>query len=134
MPTEVETAQRYFQSWNERDMDALEAVLALDHRFNGVIRGRESTGAGAFRGIIEGYFKVFPDIQFEIEHIFGSNGWAAARVWHRGTHLGEGWPLPPLGKKYELPVHHHLRIVDGKVAEAFEQWDRTAVREMLAAP
>lgn len=132
MTAEADLARRYFQSWNTREMTALEEILTPDHRFNGVIRGLEATGAGAFTDILQGYLKVFPDIRFEVEHLFGTDGWAAARVWHRGTHLGEGWPLPPLGRTYEVPIHHHLRMVDGRIAEAWEQWDRVAVREQLS--
>ena len=61
------------------------------------------------------------------------DGFVGARVPRRGRHRGEGWPIPPTGRQAEFEVHLHARIQDGKIAEAWKQWDRAAVREPLIA-
>ncbi|MGD9932160.1 MAG: ester cyclase [Dehalococcoidia bacterium] len=123
--------RRYFEICNAHDYDAFADVLTQGHVFRGVLQGLEQFGAEAFMDVFRGYVKVFPDMRMEVEHLFAGQGYGAARVIHRGTHLGEGWPVPPTGRRVEFPLHLHARFEDGRIAEVWEQWDRTAVRAQL---
>ncbi len=136
MITEADAANaallhRYFEICNAHDYDAFAEVLTPNHVFRGVIQGLEQFGAGTFMDVFRGYVKVFPDMRIEVQHLFAGQGYGAARVIHRGTHLGEGWPVPPSGRQVEFPLHLHARFEGNLIAEVWEQWDRRAVRAQL---
>lgn len=127
----IALVERYIAAMNAHDYDTVVSLLTPDHVFHGVLS--DEHGAESFRQVIARYHSVFPDQRMTVEHIFAGDEFVGARVRHQGTHEGEGWPIPPTGRRAEFPVHLHVRVEDGKLAEVWEQWDRAAVREQLTA-
>jgi steroid delta-isomerase-like uncharacterized protein len=67
-------------------------------------------GAAMFR-------RAFPDLNAEIEDIFGSGDRVAVRVRMRGTHAGEYLGIPATGRQVSYVSHEFYRIENGLIAE-----------------
>ncbi len=67
-------------------------------------------GAAMFR-------RAFPDLNADIEDIFGSEDRVAVRVRMRGTHAGEYLGIPATGRQVSYVSHEFYRIENGLIAE-----------------
>ena len=77
---------------------------------------------------------AFPDFRRTIEDMVVEGNTVVVRLSFRGTHRGEYAGIEPTGKKLVSHGMVLLRIADGKVAEAWEQYDELSFREQLMAP
>jgi predicted ester cyclase len=125
LPTQEEkTVIRMIEAVNGRDFDALDALIAPD-----VVRHCAATPDVEVRSLEE--FKAFlrrdlsavPDAMQELDLIFSSGPFVAARVIYRGTQDGRMGPFPPSGKKLEVPFLGILRVENGKIVEIWTEWD-----------
>lgn len=57
-----------------------------------------------------------------------------ARFTVRGRHTGEYQGFPPSGRSFEVSGQVTLRFRDGKIAEAWFNWDLQGALEQLGAP
>lgn len=64
-----------------------------------------------------------PDLRRTIADVVAEEDKVAFRLTFAGTHLGEFQGRPPTGKKVEFQSTGIVRIVDGKIAEAWEDGD-----------
>jgi steroid delta-isomerase-like uncharacterized protein len=117
--------RRWFEVvWNERREDLMQEISAPDVAVHGssgpnhVLRGLD-----AFREMYRKLRRAFPDIHFTIEEAIGERDVAAVRWTARGTHAGDDLGLPATQKRVEITGTTFARIKDGKVVEAWDNWD-----------
>jgi steroid delta-isomerase-like uncharacterized protein len=116
----------YREAIVERDSAACERLLTVDFVHNGEPRGR----AGQRQEV--GYFlDAFPDLQHEIELIFGEDELVAAHQRWRGTHGGEFLGVAASGRAVEFSSTAILRVRDGLIAEAWDELDSGAILAQL---
>lgn len=113
----VELVRSTFEAFNAHDLDACMAVLAPDFVINLAelpepLRGRDVWREGA--GLMQ---RGFPDVEAEIEDIFGADDRVAVRLRFRGTHSGEFQGIPATGRAVEYVSHEFYRVADGLLAE-----------------
>ena len=121
---EVKTVTRMIEAVNGRDFDALDELIAAD-----VVRHCAATPDVEVRSLED--FKAFlhrdlaavPDAMQEVDFMFSSGPFVAARAIYRGTQDGPMGPFPPSGRTLEIPFLGILRIEDGKIAEIWVEWD-----------
>jgi predicted ester cyclase len=66
------------------------------------------------------------DLHVEIEHIFGSGDWVAARIRWQGVHDGPLFGLPASNRRIDVPQHSLWRFADGKATDFWYCWDETS--------
>jgi steroid delta-isomerase-like uncharacterized protein len=71
------------------------------------------------------------DAHFTIEDEIAEGERVAVRVTASARQVGEFMGIPPTGRSYEVGEIHIFRIVDGKVAEHWHQFDRTTLMGQL---
>lgn len=64
-----------------------------------------------------------PDSMQEVDFMFATSAFVGLHATYRGTQSGQFGPFPPSGKALELSFLGILRVVDGKVAEIWVEWD-----------
>jgi len=109
----------YEQSLNQRNFELLNELVSDEYPgFQGV------KGPKGFEKPIEGLVKAFPDIQWEIEDLFGEGDEIAIRwKWH-GTHSGPFNGYAQTGKTVTNDGMAIFVLKNGKIVKGVLQTDR----------
>lgn len=84
-----------------------------------------------FKQMVAVLLGAFPDIHFTIEDQIAAGDKVAMRWRAVGTNTGPFGGAPPTGKRVEVEGLIFDRVVDGRVAERWEQWDQPAMMRQL---
>jgi steroid delta-isomerase-like uncharacterized protein len=76
---------------------------------------------------------AFPDFSRTIEDMIAEGDKVVCRITWRGTHKGEYKGMPATGKQVTSKGIVLLRITDGKIAEAWDQYDELSFVQQLGA-
>jgi predicted ester cyclase len=121
-----EIMRLWFQEvWNGRRADRIGAYLAP----HGVVYAVDETGADAkgpeaFRAFQQRFLDAFSDVHFTMHDVVEAGPAAAGRWSARLTHSGSGLGVPPTGATVTLTGMSMIRVEDGLVVEAWNEWDR----------
>lgn len=115
------------------DLDAAVELLATDFIANipGVpqpLHGPEIWRMGA-QSMLDG----FPDLQIEIQDIFGAGDRVAVRLQFQGTHDGPFQGVPPTHRKVSFTSIEIYRFADGKIAEEWVSPDMMTLMNQITA-
>ena len=116
--------------WRTGSFDALEAVITSDFVHHGP--GLPPDLAG-LKQMLPLFRAAIPDLEITVEDIIAEGDKVFDRVSWRGTHQGELMGIPPTGKQVTVTEMHICRIVGGKVAERWSQWDALGMLQQLGA-
>jgi steroid delta-isomerase-like uncharacterized protein len=127
----VEYERRWVESLNRGDVSAADETFAADC----VIHITGSPGPDidlpGFKQMVVGLLAAFPDLRFTIEDQIVAGDKVAMRWVAEGTHTGPLGAAPPTGKPIRIAGLIFDRVVDGRVAERWEQWDQPAMLRQL---
>jgi steroid delta-isomerase-like uncharacterized protein len=88
-------------------------------------------GVEAWKQVVAVFLTAFPDLHFTLDDQIVDGDRVATR-WHaRGTHTGPFGPMPPTGRSIAIDGLLFDRVVDGKVAERWEQFDQSVMLQQL---
>ena len=131
----VKSSMEYQRVWieglNRGDASAADTVFAPDCVIHLTGVPEPIRGVGAWKDVIGGLLRAFPDIHITIDDEVADGDRVAFR-WHAtGTHTGPLGAAPPTGKRIAvvgLIVDH---VADGKVQERWEQFDQSLMLQQL---
>ena len=75
------------------------------------------------RRIVDRFRAAFPDVHYTVEDQIAEGDKVVVRYRFRGTHLGAFQGMPPTGKQVTYTGILIYRIVDGKIAEQWTEFD-----------
>ena len=119
-------AHRWFEEvWNKGRAEAIDEMFERDGIAHGLAdqSGNELRGPDGFRPFFENFRNAFPDIRVTVEDTVVEGDKITARCSVRGTHRGEGLGLAATGKPVEFTGISILRVRDGKIIEAWNNFD-----------
>jgi steroid delta-isomerase-like uncharacterized protein len=125
-----EIAREYFEAWNRRDFDRLEALVADDAElvdFDGTT-GRGPAGA---RAQAELYSTAFSDGKIEIQRLITSGDTVVMEGVGRGTNDGPFGDMPATHKQVALPFVDVLTFRDGKIVRDRNYGDTATLMKQL---
>ena len=70
------------------------------------------------------YSNAFPDAQFILKDMVAEGDKVTVRMVRTGTHKGEYIGIPPTGRKFSVDDLSIYRVVNGKIVEHWEVFDR----------
>lgn len=126
------TVARHFLNdvWNQGNLSAIDALIDahyIEHqRAPGMTPDREG-----LRRTIAGVRAALPDLRFTIEDALAEEDRVALRWRMVGTHTGSMAGIPATGQTIELSGIRIFRIVEGKIVEGWNEFDRTALKTMM---
>ncbi len=119
-----QTALDMIEAINERDLDALDTVVAPNMvRHSAATPGATIESLDQFKAFLTEDFKAVPDSQVTVDTLLATENMVAIRAIYAGTQTGPMGPFPPSDKKVELPFLGILRIEAGKIVEMWVEWD-----------
>lgn len=125
------------QVWSEGRADLIETLMSPHVIGRGAGEAREDVvGREGFVSFYESLRQAFPDIRFTCEAVVASGSLVAGRWTARMTHSGPYSGKEPSGRAISLPGISMMRIENGQIVEAWDEWDRlTLAKETgLIAP
>ena len=127
--------RRWFEEvWNRGREELIEQLRAPDTRATGLGEGnRESLGHAPFRAFYSNLRRTFPDLHVTIEDIIAEGDKIAVRITMAGTHMGDALGTAPTGRTVSFGGIVMARIVNGRIAEAWNNIDQLGILKQIGA-
>lgn len=131
----IEAARRVFEeAWNQGNLDVIDEVCTEDFVSHDPLMGDQDREG--VKQTIKTYREAFPDLELTIDEIFAAGDKVVTRWTAQGTFKNSIMGQQPTGDRGS-PVHGIGidRCEDGKIAEAWGQWDTMQfMRDIGALP
>jgi steroid delta-isomerase-like uncharacterized protein len=128
-------ARRWFEeAWNqgsEGAIDELSAEKVVGHGLGEA--GNDVVGREHFRVFWRNLRTALPDLRVRVEDTITEGDKVAIRITLEATHLGEGLGVPPSNERVKIGGIIIARIVNGQIAEAWNNWDQLALLQQIRA-
>ncbi len=118
--------QRWFDEvWNKGRVEAIDEMLAEDGIAHGLSEVPESPlrGPVGFKPFHNAFRGAFPDIEVVVEDMIAEGDKVVARCSVRGKHSGEHLGVAASNAPVDFTGIAIVRIEDGKIVEAWNNFD-----------
>jgi len=123
--------EMFDEVWNDKDRDAIDEFYTDD--FTGHGFGGDEGDLDGYKEFYDLITSAFSDIQFEMDVLFSDDDLAGA-TWHAtATHDGPFMGFEPTKKESTINGISLHRVEDGKVAEAWMQYDAMKLLQVVGA-
>lgn len=93
----------------------------------------ELISSDEFRQRVTAFRNAFPDLEVETRVLIAEGDLVAGHFIGRGTHQGLFQGMPATGKSWEARCTALYRVAEGRIAEAWVNWDLLAILEQIGA-
>ena len=123
---------RWIEAFNVRDWATEAACRAPAYvaHLSGAPGPLDGAGWGAFMGA---FTAAFPDARIAVADTVGERDLVATRWTITGTHRGDFQGIPPTGRPVTMAGVDISRVVDGRIAEHWAQFDVLGVLQQIGA-
>ena len=128
--------RRWFEEvWNGGRAEAIDEMFAEEGVAHGLAdeSGAELRGPADFRVFHRRFRESFPDIEVVVEDTVSEGDKVAARCTVRGRHSGDSLGIKATDSPVEFDGICIVRIRDGKIAEAWNNFDFMSMFRQLGA-
>jgi predicted ester cyclase len=129
-------ARRFYDALNQAlatgDLALLDEVIAEDAVDHNPVPGMKQGLAGIKESFGEGRV-AFPDLHFTVEDMVAEGDKVACRITVRATHRGDFRSIRATGRQVTMTGIDILRIVDGKLADRWGEFDNLGLLQQLGA-
>ena len=128
--------RRWFEEvWNKGREEAIDEMFAEDGVAHGLDdgTGEPLRGASGFKPFFHNFRNAFPDIQVVVEDLIAEGDKVAARCRVRATHAGDSLGFAATQRPMEITGIAIVRIADGKIVEAWNNFDFMGMFQQLGA-
>ena len=131
-----EVIHRWFEEvWNKGREEAIDELFAEDGVAHGLSdeSGSELRGPAGFKPFFHKFRSAFPDIQVLIEDAIAEGDKVAVRCSVRARHTGEGLGLAATNQPVAITGMSIARVKDGKIVEAWNNFDFMGLFQQIGA-
>jgi steroid delta-isomerase-like uncharacterized protein len=119
------------EAFNAGNIDVLDELVTTDVVNHDAALPEAMIGPDAAKASIRGYRTAFPDLRITIEEQIADDQAVATRWSAKGTQEGELMGMPASGKQATVTGITIDRIVDGRIAESWTNWDTLGMLQQL---
>ena len=126
--------EKWFEEvWNKGREEAIDEMLLPDVKTHGLQHpdGPPANGRQAFKIFHEQLRFSFSDIHVEVKQTISEGNKTMALCEVTGVHTGDGLGWPATGKRVTFTGMCLVRLEDGRVAEAWNQFDLGSIYRQL---
>jgi len=134
MSTEENKAlvRRYFEEVvNQKRLERADQFVAPDYLDHAAVPGQGPGLEEAKQQRWAMYFAAIPDLHVTIDDMVAEGDKVAVRCTVEGTPQGALLGIPPTGKSFRVSDYCIYRLVEGKVAENWEQIDALGAMQQM---
>lgn len=131
-----EVMRRWFEEvWNKGREEAIDELFAENGVAHGLSdeSGSELRGPAGFKPFFHKFRSAFPDIQVLIEDAIAEGDEVAVRCSVRAKHTGEGLGLAATNQPIAITGMSIARVKDGKIVEAWNNFDFMGLFQQIGA-
>jgi steroid delta-isomerase-like uncharacterized protein len=128
--------RRWFEEvWNKGREEAIDELFDEQGVAHGLTdeAGETLRGPSGYRPFFRRLREAFPDIEIVVEDTVSEGDKVAARCTVRGRHRGDALGLAATERPVEFTGICIVRVADGKIAEAWNNFDFMAMYQQLGA-
>jgi steroid delta-isomerase-like uncharacterized protein len=128
--------RRWFEEvWNKGREDAIDEMMSEECVANGLAgeSGQAPRGAAEFKPFFRKFREAFPNIEVVVEDVIAEGDKVAARCGVRGHHRGDTLGFSATQQPVEFTGMTIARIRDGKIVEAWNNFDFMMMFQQLGA-
>ncbi len=128
--------RRWFEEvWNRGRAEAIDEMFAEDGIAHGLsdAAGEPLRGPAGFRPFFQSFREAFPDIEVVVEDVIAEGDKLAARCSVRAKHQGDTLGFRATNRPIEITGMVFIRARDGKIVEAWNNFDFMAMFQQLGA-
>jgi steroid delta-isomerase-like uncharacterized protein len=122
----------YEEVFNERNLDAIDALVARDTVDHGAFPG-QAPGAAGVKQTCGMILAAFPDLHLTVEDQVAEGDRVVTRWTARGTHGGAFMGIASTGKPVSTTGIGIDRVAASQLAETWMQWDSLGLLQQLGA-
>jgi steroid delta-isomerase-like uncharacterized protein len=123
---------RWITAFNERDWQTEATVRSAD--FRAYMSGsKEPLNADAWAGFMMAFATAFPDSRISVDECIAEGDRVVSRWTLTGTHRGEFQGVPATGRAVRFTGIEFNRVVDGRLAEHWAQFDLVGLMGQIGA-
>jgi steroid delta-isomerase-like uncharacterized protein len=126
--------RRWFEEvWNQGNGEVIDELLAEDGVIHGLMDagGNQVQGLRSFHEFHNQFRGAFPDMNVSVEDMIAEGDKVVARCSVRGKHTGEHLGFKATNAPVQFEGVAIVRIKDGKIAEAWNQFDFLEMNKQL---
>ena len=127
---------RWFEEvWNKGREEAIDEMFGADGIAHGLANesGQPLRGAADFKPFFRKFRTAFPDIEVVVEDVIAEGEKAAARCTVRGRHQSNSLGFAATQRPMEITGMSLVRIREGKIVEAWNNFDFMSMFQQLGA-
>jgi steroid delta-isomerase-like uncharacterized protein len=128
--------RRWFEEvWNKGREEAIDEMFAEDGIAHGLSdeSGEPMRGATDYKPFFRKFRNAFPDIEIVVEDTITEGDKVAARCTVRGKHQSDSLGFAATQKPMEITGMTIVRVRDGKIIEAWNNFDFMTMFKQLGA-
>jgi steroid delta-isomerase-like uncharacterized protein len=122
-------ARRFLRMFELGDPGMADEIVAADYYNHDA--PDPNIGSEGVKTAVSMFNNALPDAQVKIAFQIAEGDKVATRYTWSGTHQGEYFGIPATGKRVKWTVTTTFRIADGKIREAWLNYDRLGVMQQL---
>jgi steroid delta-isomerase-like uncharacterized protein len=119
--------------FNEGRLEAADEIVTTDFVGHDPASPEPVLGPEGLKRNVEGYRTAFPDVRLSIDDEIAEGDRVVTRWTARGTHQAELFGIPATGKQATVTGMTIDRIVEGRIAESWTNWDTLGLLQQLGA-
>lgn len=119
------------EAFNAGNMNVVDELVAAGYVNHDAAAPETTVGPEAAKASVAGYRAAFPDLRITVEDQIADDDRVATRWSATGTHRGELMGMTPTGKQSTVTGITIDRIVDGRIAESWTNWDTLGMLQQL---
>jgi steroid delta-isomerase-like uncharacterized protein len=122
---------RHFEEiWNQNNLDVVEELVSRDYHTHSPVPEQQQ-GIEGFSFAVRTVRDAFPDLVITVEDMIAEGDKVVARLTARGTHNGRLGDIAPTRREATWTGIRIFRLVNGKIAEHWAQWDHVSLGRQL---
>lgn len=110
-------------AWGKKDIEGIAKYVTADHVNHGPFTDQMPAGIEGDKAFVSSFLAAFPDVRFTIDQQEAEGDLVRTWVTYTGTQTGQLMDIPPTGRQAVVQVLITDRIVGGKIAESWAEWD-----------
>ena len=119
--------------WNKGNLSLVDELFAPNYEHHDASTPDFGRGPESEKKRVTLYRNAFPDLRLTIEDIIAEGETVMARWSCHGTHKGDLNGMAPTGKQFTISGVTIARLLNGKLAEAYVNWDALGLMQQLGA-